>query len=280
MDRVTRRKFLGQISGCGGMLVLSAAGGVGYMSAVEPRRLVLERVDVRVETLPSRLGGFRIVQLSDIHCGPDVRAQDIARAVSMSIDLEPDLVVLTGDYVYQSASYADACAGELAPLARATQALACLGNHDCRRGAVKVAGALTKAGIVVLRNEARCVRDGLWVGGLDDALVGWPNVNRVLRQVPSDATLLVLVHEPDYADVVAATGRVALQLSGHSHGGQVRIPLVGAPVLPILARKYPAGLYDLGQMRLYVNRGVGLTRPAIRFNCRPEVTLITLLSPE
>jgi predicted MPP superfamily phosphohydrolase len=91
---------------------------------------------------------------------------------------------------------------------------------------------------------------------------------------------VLLAHEPDYADTVAADGRVCLQLSGHSHGVQVRVPFLGPLVLPYLARKYHAGLYAVGDMRLYVNRGVGLVAPAVRLNCRPEVTLVTLRQTE
>ena len=93
----------------------------------------------------------------------------------------------------------------------------------------------------------------------------------------SPAVTTRYAHEPDYADEVAADGRVSLQLSGHSHGGQVRLPFIGPPLLPYLGRKYPAGLYRVGGMWLYVNRGVGLISPPVRFNCRPEVTQLTLV---
>jgi predicted MPP superfamily phosphohydrolase len=157
--------------------------------------------------------------------------------------------------------------------------LACLGNHDHWTDADAVAGALTDAGITVLRNAAREVADGLWVAAVDDVWERYADLEKALEGVPAGATVVLLAHEPDYADEVAADGRVSLQLSGHSHGGQVRLPFAGPLVLPYLGRKYPAGLYRVGEMWLYVNRGVGLVSPAVRFNCRPEVTVLRLRVP-
>jgi len=114
---------------------------------------------------------------------------------------------------------------------------------------------------------------------VDDVWERHADLEKALKGVPTGATVVLLAHEPDYADEVAADGRVSLQLSGHSHGGQVRLPFIGPPFLPYLGRKYPAGLYRVGEMWLYVNRGVGLVRPAVRFNCRPEVTLLRLRQP-
>jgi len=157
--------------------------------------------------------------------------------------------------------------------------LACLGNHDHWTDADAVAGALSDAGLTMLRNAAREVADGLWVAAVDDVWEQQADLGKALEGAPAGAIIVLLAHEPDYADEVAADGRVSLQLSGHSHGGQVRLPFIGAPFLPYLGRKYPAGLYRVGGMWLYVNRGVGLISPAVRFNCRPEVTLLTLRVP-
>ncbi len=249
---------------------------MGYVTQVEPRWLALERLDVRLPGLPPHLDGFTIIQLSDLHRGPEVSAGDISRAVRLVQRQEGvDLIVLTGDYVSRSAGYAPSCTEALAPLV-VGNVLACLGNHDHWTDADAVTAALAGVGIVVLRNGAREVADGLWIAGVDDVWERHADLERALERVPAGATIVLLVHEPDYADTVAADGRVHLQLSGHSHGGQVRVPFRGPLVLPYLAQKYHTGLYTVGNMRLYVNRGVGLIAPAIRLNCRPEVTLITL----
>lgn len=298
--KITRRRFLRLILGTTAMGGLATLGGAGYATLVEPYWPVVKRVNVPLPGLPAHLDGFTITQLSDLHRGPVVTQEDIGRAVALALEQEADLAVLTGDYVSSSAKYAPSCAQALAPLAsssplpsreRPGQAnsplppreglgeggvLASLGNHDHWTDADAVAGALSDAGLTVLRNAAREVADGLWIAAVDDVWEQRADLDQALADVPAGATVVLLAHEPDYADTVAAGGRVSLQLSGHSHGGQIRVPFVGPLVLPRLAHKYPAGLYRVSRMWLYVNRGVGLVRPAVRFNCRPEVTLLKL----
>ncbi len=295
--KITRRRFLKLVLGGTATAGLSVLGGVGYTTLVEPHWLAVERVDVPIPDLPASLDGFTIVQLSDLHRGPDVTQEQVSQAVELALRPEADrsagplpraqaegrsrrsLIVLTGDYVSKSAEYALSCAESLSPLVASGDVLACLGNHDHWTDANVVARALTDAGITVLRNAAREVVDGLWVAAVDDVWERYADLEQALEAVPAGATVVLLAHEPDYADEVAADGRVSLQLSGHSHGGQVRLPFAGPLVLPYLGRKYPAGLYRVGEMWLYVNRGVGLVSPAVRFNCRPEVTVLRLRCP-
>ncbi len=301
--RFTRRYFLRLMLGSTAATGLSALGGLGYATLVEPHWLALERVDVPIPGLPADLDGFTIAQLSDLHRGPWITQEDITQAVELALRQEANLVVLTGDYVSRSADYASSCAEALSPLMTSSResplrfggargktpplvggagggnVLACLGNHDHWTDADTVAGALADAGLTVLRNAAQEVADGLWVAAVDDVWEQHADLDEALEEVPSGATIVLLAHEPDYADEVTTDGRVSLQLSGHSHGGQVRLPLVGPLSLPYLARKYYAGLYQVSSTWLYVNRGVGLITPAVRFNCRPEVTLLTLRIP-
>ncbi|MFQ6101573.1 MAG: metallophosphoesterase [Anaerolineae bacterium] len=276
----TRRRFLKWILGGTVTAGLSALGGAGYATLVEPHWPALERVDVPLPNLPAVLEGFTIAQLSDLHRGPETMQEDVTRAVELTLRQEADLIVLTGDYVSGSAEYATSCAEPLSFLTACGDVLASLGNHDHWTDVNVVAGALTDVGLTVLRNAARAVADGLWVAAVDDVWERHADLDKALEGVPAGATIVLLAHEPDYADIVAADGRVGLQLSGHSHGGQVRLPFVGPPLLPYLAHKYPAGRYRVGSMWLYVNRGVGMISPAVRFNCRPEVTLLTLRIPE
>jgi hypothetical protein len=128
----------------------------------------------------------------------------------------------------------------------------------------------------VLRNAAAQVTAGLWVAAVDDVWVGAADLDAALASVPGGAPTLLLAHEPDYVEHVAPSGRIALQLSGHSHGGQVRVPLVGPPRLPYLAQTYHSGRYRVEGTWLYVSTGVGLIAPAVRFGCRSEVSLLTL----
>jgi predicted MPP superfamily phosphohydrolase len=285
---VSRRGFLKWILGGG--------------ARVEPRWIEIVRVDVPIRGLPTPWQDFTIAQLSDFHVGPEVKAEDVRRAVEITNELEPDLIVLTGDYVSGSAQHSAACARELAALKAEHGVRAVLGNHDFWTDADVVAANLRQAGLDVLRNEHRRLRVGgadlsttlrpfgraqgrlcpgqdsghsLWLVGIEDAWSGKPDLEAALDGVPQGATTVLLAHEPDFADRATGQG-ISLQLSGHSHGGQVRLPLVGALILPYLAHKYPYGLRQVGEMWLYTNRGIGLVAPPVRFLCRPEITLLRL----
>ena len=137
---------------------------------------------------------------------------------------------------------------------------------------------LAASGVAELCNAVRTLhRDGaaLHLCGVDSALEGASCSGRILERLPEEGAAILLAHEPDIADEVAATGRFDLQLSGHSHGGQMGLPLLRFPLLPKLSRKYPVGLYRVGKMFLYTNRGLG-AHPRFRFACRPEITVFTL----
>ena len=117
--------------------------------------------------------------------------------------------------------------------------------------------------------------DRVWLAGIDDLLRGIPSIWDTLRGIPPDEATVLLAHEPDYAND-ASRFPIDLQLSGHSHGGQIWLPLIGAPWLPNMARKYPRGLYKVRNLTLYTNMGLGTIRAPIRINCPPEITFITL----
>jgi predicted MPP superfamily phosphohydrolase len=246
-----------------------------YATLVEPRWLALERVTIPVAGLPSQAEDLQMVLLSDFHLGPDVDQEHVARAVRLALQVAPDLILIAGDFVSRAQAI-PACAEEVSRLRAPGGVFACLGNHDHWTAPDQVAAAMTGAGVAVLRNRAVELLDGLWLAGVDDVWEQRADLDAALSDVPSHAQVTLLAHEPEFADAVAADGRVALQLSGHTHGGQVCLPLLGPPILPYLGRRYPAGHYHVGRLQLYVTRGVGLISPPVRFNCRPEVTLIEL----
>jgi predicted MPP superfamily phosphohydrolase len=133
---------------------------------------------------------------------------------------------------------------------------------------------------MVLENSGLLLQIGshpIFLAGLESAWAGHPNINLALSRRREGDPVILMMHEPDFADTAAAAGRIALQLSGHSHGGQVRVPLVGAIRLPSWGRKYDQGLYKLDGMRVYTNRGIGMVKHPVRFNCPPEVTVMTLV---
>lgn len=282
LSRPTRRKFLvsAALAGAG---CLGIAGDGALHGA---RDLVLEHLTVRLSRLPMAFEGFSIVQLSDFHYDTFSRPI-IESAVTLTNRLKRDLVVLTGDYVTQPLKHqddwhavrnAEPCAELLAGLTARMGTYAVLGNHDVNTDPGYVTAALESYGINVLDN--RCVpieQEGkrLWLAGLADVLGRKADLDRALCGIPLDEPTVLLVHEPDYADYVPKP-RIDLQLSGHSHGGQIVLPLVGPPYLPQLARKYWRGMYKVGPVTLYTNCGLGTIWLPMRLNARPEITLLRL----
>jgi uncharacterized protein len=280
---LTRRKFFSRC--LSGASALAAIGGAEALF-LEPKTPVAERVDIELKRLPEEFHGFRIAQISDVHFGPYMGKPGLERALRLAQSFRPNLVVLTGDFVshplggpngLRGAGNADPCA-EVLSTVRGVPVLAILGNHDHWNGARIVEGALNDRGIRVLRNRALPLERGngrIWIAGVDDVLVGAADLDKALSEVSPSETTILLAHEPDFADSVARFP-VDLQLSGHSHGGQVRLPGVGALVLPAMAEKYPVGLNRVGALQVYTNRGLGVINPPVRFNCPPEVTFVTL----
>lgn len=231
--------------------------------------------------------GFTIALLSDFHYEPYFSVHPLRTAIRMVNDLHPDLIVLTGDFVSEpivrhdrakAASAAEPCAQLLGQMAAPHGRWAVLGNHDAVTDPHRVANSLSSHGIQLLINQSVPIeRNGarFWLGGVDDPLMLTPDLNTTLHNVPTHEPVVLLAHEPDYADVVARYP-VDLQLSGHTHGGQIVVPFVGPLYLPPLGRKYLWGLYKIAGLALYVNRGLGTVNVPVRMNCPPEITFITL----
>ena len=248
---------------------------------IEPQWLWIERVTVPLARLPRELDGFTIAQLSDLHLGPYISDAEIRAAVAATNQLQPDAVVLTGDYITGESNcrdHAADCARELSALRAPHGVYAALGNHDrCWSNLEYMPRALIAQSIPVLINDAVPIEpDGAsWIAGVDDVTEYRADLNRALRLVPATEPTVLLAHEPDYADE-SKRYPIDLQLSGHSHGAGVSF--YGAPMLPYLGEKYPIGLVRAGAMWVYTNRGIGMVSPPVRFNCRPEITLLTLRS--
>jgi len=228
-------------------------------------------------TIPPRL---RIGFVADTHLGSVLRPPDIDRALALVLSANPDLLLFGGDYVSESPRHIPEAAAVLGNVASATRfgSLAVLGNHDYANGAARMTSALEQKGIRVLRNESARIGDDtgeLWIAGLDDALLGSPDLQSAFGGVPAGERAMTLWHEPDRADQVVEYGAF-LQLSGHSHGGQVRLPIVGMVAAPVDGRRFVQGLNIAAGMPVYTSRGVGVYRPPVRFRCSPEVTLVTL----
>jgi predicted MPP superfamily phosphohydrolase len=263
-------------------LSLTGSGGLFYAQEVESRWLDVVRLDLKLPHLAPHFEGYRIVHISDLHLDrhtPFGYLDEVRRLVNGE---EADLISFTGDFVtFEAGRFASGLTSLTRGLEASDGVFAVLGNHEYLTDPDVVMDALGEAGARTLRNEVHTLeREGGYLSlcGVDDVWVGRPDLEQVLRDLPAMGTAILLAHEPDFADSAAHTGRFDLQLSGHSHGGQVRLPYVGAPWLPRYARKYPLGLYVVDGMPLYTNRGLGMLPPRLRFRCRPEVTSITLSS--
>ncbi|MEW6368543.1 MAG: phosphodiesterase YaeI [Acidobacteriota bacterium] len=283
--RLGRRRLIR----AGAVAVASAAATAIYVRYLETRWLDCSRLRIPIDGLPAVFRGFRIVQLTDIHHSSVVPLPYIESCIDAANDMKPDLVVLTGDYITTSGKkYTRPVIEALNGLRARLGVCAVLGNHDYGvyrfrvskrdpHAAESFAEHFERSGIRLLVNESIRVRlDGasLAVVGLDDLWSGGFAPEAAFDGIEPQVPRLVLSHNPDSADLLARF-RSDLIVSGHTHGGQVVLPLIGAPLLPVQNRERRAGLYSVGDGLLYVNRGIGHLAP-VRFNCRPEISLFEL----
>lgn len=252
---------------------------------VEPERIKIETVPLKLRRLTPAFCGIRIAQISDIHFGGWMNAERLRQVIDRALAEMPEAVLITGDFLpgwgfdAHSQILIQNLIGALSPLAKAVPTYAVLGNHDYWTNASAVREMLGACQIVDLTNSIFTLTRGdekLHLCGVDDVWEGNVRLHDLLSQLPEDGAAILLAHEPDFADESAATGRFDLQVSGHTHGGQVVIPFYGPPMLPYLGKKYPSGLYKVGEMFQYTNRGVGAGGIPIRILCPPEITIFHL----
>ncbi len=295
-----------------------------YIFQIEPNWYDVRQVTFTLPHLPAAFDRYRIVQLTDLHIDNLKDIDRLQKIVQLTAQQQPDLVVLTGDYItaaiseppaspvakqksrttpYQGMSHltfldtitnvTGANTNRLEPVKslptlatglrqlRAPDGMvAVLGNHD-QWNDPRLVQTLQALGIKILANDLTPIQRGtaqIQIAGVKDLMVKQADLQPILTKMGTAEGAILLAHEPDFADISAATGKFDLQLSGHSHGGQVHIPGLKR-ITPPLGKKYPAGQYQIQQMIQYTSRGLGLVTPRVRFNCRPEITVITLRSP-
>lgn len=274
--KLTRRQFL---TGLAAAPLLAVSATSAYARLIEPDHYELSETDIFIRDLPASFDGFRIVQVSDVHHSRIVSLAEVRRVVELAQSAKPDMVALTGDYTTMYRRYIEPCAEALGTLEAPEGVWAVLGNHDHYTDAQLTTRALERAHIQVLGNANTLLRRGadvLQLSGVDDWSWGksdWPRAFHGLdRKRPS----LLLSHQPRVLDL-AETHGVSLILSGHTHGGQVSLPLIGSPARFISSEmKYERGLYEKNGTQLYVSRGTGVIGLPVRFGSRPEVALLRL----
>jgi predicted MPP superfamily phosphohydrolase len=256
--------------------VVAASYGLAAASWVR-----VERPTLPLPQLPQAFDGLRVAFLTDIHHGPHIGLDFVRTIVRTTLSLQPDLVLLGGDYSAKEAKYIAPCLDALGGLRAPLGVFGVLGTHDYRCGLEETRAGLKTAGITELTNAGVWLRRGssrLRLAGVDDLWRGKPDVVAAVGDASTSDACLVVSHNPDVAETLRDP-RVGLMLSGHTHGGQVVVPGYGAPIVPSrYGQKYLRGLVDAPVTRVYVSRGLGTVSPPMRFGSRPELTLATLRS--
>lgn len=272
---ISRRNFLKGGIVLSGVVILD-----GFV--LEPKDVEVQRLDVRIAGLPPAFNGFTICQLTDIHHSPVVSLGYIDRVVNKANSLKPDLVALTGDYIDDEREYAGPVIESLSGLKSSHGIVSILGNHDYFIGESHISGVIAQSRIPLLKNSHMIIRSGgdaLCIAGVRDYLQDRPDAKEALKGAPVDMPRILLSHHPDYSEYLPEGERIDLVLSGHTHGGQVRLPLSFAPVVPSeFGQRYSGGLVRNRHTQVYVSRGVGVSTIPVRFNCPPEITLIRLVA--
>jgi len=246
----------------------------------EANSLSLERVDITLDRLPKKLDGFKIIHLSDIHHSPFTGLEHIERVIKVANRLRPDMFLLTGDYVSHEREYIAPVAAALGRLKARFGTFACLGNHDHWTDAELVTHLFRGEGINMLVNEGIRVEargSSFWLAGVDDYMVGKTDVAAALRGSFPDEMKLLLAHNPLIFRDAVRSG-IDLTLSGHTHGGQIKLRDEEKRILP--RRKLKAGLHKRKDSQVYITRGIGTVVVPMRYQCPPEISLLELRTAE
>lgn len=245
------------------------------------RDFTVEQVVIGIPNLAPDFVDYRIVQFSDIHMGHWITGERLRGVVQLVNEQEPDLVAITGDFVsYVIEQVREDMISALGDLKPKDASVAVLGNHDHWMGAENVRQILRKSGVIELANDVFTLEKNgahLHIAGVDDVMAFQDRLDDVLDKLPEDGPAILLAHEPDFADISSKSERFSLQMSGHSHGGQIVIPGIGPLIRGPLFLRYPIGMYRVGDMIQYTNRGVGTHVFRLRINCPPEITVFKLM---
>ncbi|MBM7572209.1 metallophosphoesterase [Aquibacillus albus] len=280
---MNRRTFLKK-------LVSSVIGSLGlgggiyyYAKQIEPSLLTVHRETISKANIPKAFHDFKIIQFSDTHLGFHYTLDQFKDLISTINENNPDIVVFTGDLVDMPNIYAwsDKLIELMSSIKAPSGKFWIYGNHDHGGyGTDIIKEAMDKANFTLLQNSHYTIKkenQSFVIAGLDDVMLGKPDIKQTINGITEEQFTILLVHEPDYADIVKDYP-IDIQLSGHSHGGQIQIPFVGHVYTPAFAEKYVEGNYEIGSypLQLFVSRGIGTTRLPYRFLCKPEITVYQL----
>ena len=246
-----------------------------------PENIDLVEIDIKLDNLGWNFHNYRILNLTDIHLGQWINPEYLEELVEYVNTLNIDLITLTGDYFsYNMEDYDKSLEESFKKLKAPDGKFGVLGNHDHWMGGEKIRNIFKSSDIVDLSNDVVKLTKGedkLNLAGVDSCTVCADNLDAVLEKLDENCPTILLAHEPDFAQESSQTGKIDLQISGHSHGGQFIIPKTEVtPFRGPNSTKYPVGLYKVGKMTQYTSKGLGTNSFRIRINCKPEITIITL----
>jgi predicted MPP superfamily phosphohydrolase len=272
---LTRRQFLRAVAATP-LVAVSATSA--YASLIEPRAYEVTETEIPIRDLPDAFDGFRIAQITDVHHSRIVPIAEVQRVVELAMAAKPDLVALTGDYTTSYRRYIEPCAEALGALSAPEGVWAVLGNHDHYTDPLLTVRALKRHRVSVLENANTVIRRGgdtLQLAGIGDWT--WNRVDwaRSLYGIDKGRPTVMLSHQPVVIDL-AETESISLILSGHTHGGQVSLPIIGPPLRFGRDFKYVRGLYQKNGTHLYVSPGTGVIGLPVRLGVRPEISILKL----
>lgn len=264
-------------------LVIGGGSAYGYGSLFERHRVVVESKDAQLPLGEHGPRQLRALLLSDFHFDPMHETDYVEKCIRRANELHADVAFFTGDFISNHSKRIDDLSLILGRIHAPCGAFACLGNHDYADGANVIVQSLKRQGIETLQNQhtrVQCGSNSIVVAGLQSAWSSRPSWPEASRGMSVNDRAIVLVHEPDYVKNLHPDKRAALQLSGHTHGGQVCIPGLGPLRRPPWGKNYTAGLYDVNGMALYVTRGIGTMHLPLRFFCPPEITCLNITNSD
>jgi hypothetical protein len=277
---ISRRKFLRALAATP---LLAVSGAAAYSRLIEPYTYTVANHDIFIRDLPSSFEGFRIAHITDVHHSNIVGIEEVQKVVELTRDVKPDLIALTGDYTTSYRRYIEPCAEALSKLEAPEGVWAVLGNHDHYTDPELTSRALERNHVRVLNNANTILHRGsesLQLAGIDDWSWAASNWSRAFQGLDRLRATVLLSHQPSVFDLAESQG-ASLILSGHTHGGQIDLPLLGAPArLATKDLKYARGLFQRGNTQLYVSSGTGVIGLPMRFGVRPEIAILRLRRPK
>jgi len=272
----TRRQFL---SGLVATPLVAVSGISAYARLVEPYNYLISETDIFIKNLPGRFEDFRITQLTDIHLSKILGVGEVRRVVNLAQQTRPDMFVLTGDYATTYRRYIEPCAEALSTLNAPEGVWAVLGNHDHYTDPELTTRALARRKIVVLSNKNSTLHrgpDSIQLAGIDDWSWNATDWLSALRGLKDHLPTILLSHQPSVLEF-EETQKVSLILSGHTHGGQINLPWLGAPArFATKDLRFAQGHFRHGNVQLYVSSGTGVIGLPVRFGVRPEIAVLRL----